>query len=141
MFVNFSSLVYQFYWKLVLLEVKVKPMKKSLGTPNWVRNWGFCHFLKATSLVFLDIVEDHRQHLTSNRAETTINFLAQIGAELILSILMSSSAHSSLLSQCLVSFLYVSISAKKIYTIRLIARDKVTLNDPDLREFMYCLTL
>ena len=64
-------------------------MKKSLGTPNWVRNWGFCHFLKATSLVFLDIVEDHRQCLTSNRAETTKKLLAQIGAELILSILVS----------------------------------------------------
>ena len=47
-------------------------MEKILGGPNWVRNKGFCYFLKVASLVFLDIAQNCilRQCLTSSRAET-----------------------------------------------------------------------
>ena len=79
-------------------------MKKISGTPNWVRNCGFCHFLKVASLVFLDIAQDCSlgQCLTSSRAETSKKkvkkkFITQIGAEMIFSILMSSSVYSNLL--------------------------------------------
>ena len=48
-------------------------MKKKSGAPNWVRNKGFCHFLKVTSLVFLDIAQGYSlgQCQTSSRAETS----------------------------------------------------------------------
>ena len=48
-------------------------MKKNLGASNWVRNQGFCCFLKVESLVFLDIAQgcSLQQCLTSSRAETS----------------------------------------------------------------------
>ena len=48
-------------------------MEKISGAPNWVRNQGFCHFLKVTSFVFLDIAQDCtlRQYLPSGRSETS----------------------------------------------------------------------
>ena len=50
--------------------------EKSFGAPRWVRNLGFCHFLKVASLVFLDIAKDCSlgQCLTSSRAETSPNW-------------------------------------------------------------------
>ena len=50
----------------------VKPIKKVSGAPNWVRNDGFCHFLKVASLFFLDIAQDCSLGpcATSSRAET-----------------------------------------------------------------------
>ena len=51
-------------------------MKKVFGVPNWVRNYGFCHFLKVASLVFFDIAQDCSlvQCLPSSRAETCLFF-------------------------------------------------------------------
>ena len=48
-------------------------MEKISGAPKWVQHYGFCHFLKVTSLVFLDIAQDCSlgQSLTSSRAETS----------------------------------------------------------------------
>ena len=48
-------------------------MKKIPGVPNWVRNQGFCHFLKVASLYFLDIAADCslEQFLTYSRVETS----------------------------------------------------------------------
>ena len=49
-------------------------MEKILSPPNSIENLGFCHFLKAVSLVFLDIAQDCslEQCVTSSRAETSI---------------------------------------------------------------------
>ena len=46
-------------------------MKKLSGFQNWIRNQGFCHFLKVTLLVFLDIAQDCSlgQCVTSIRAK------------------------------------------------------------------------
>lgn len=33
-------------------------MKKILGAPNWVRNYGFCHFLEVATLYFPYIGQD-----------------------------------------------------------------------------------
>ena len=77
-----------------------KTHKKSFGAPSWDRNQGFCYFLKFASLVFLDIAQDYSlgQCLISNRAATSsqIFFVAEVGAEMIFSILMLSSVHSNL---------------------------------------------
>ena len=77
-------------------------MKKLSGSQNWIRNQGFCHFLKVTLLVFLDIAQDCSlgQCVTSIRAKPLKKKkknMAQIGAETICSILMLSSVHSNLL--------------------------------------------
>ena len=67
-------------------------MKKNWGAPNWVQNQGFCYFLKVASLVFLDIAQNCilGQCLTSSRAETSKKIVAEIGTEMIFSILMLS---------------------------------------------------
>ena len=76
-------------------------MKKILRAANWARNYGVCPFLKVAPLVFLDIAQDRSlgQCLTTSRVETLKkkNIAAQIGAEMIFSIPMSSSAHSTCL--------------------------------------------
>ena len=67
---------------------------------SWTKISFFCHFFKFGSLVFLDITQDFSlgQCVASSRAETSNkNFVAQIGAEMIFSILISSSVHSNLL--------------------------------------------
>ena len=58
------------YIEIAQLLVEVKPIKKTLGGANCVQNQDFCHFLKAISLVFLDIAQDCslRQCLRSSRA-------------------------------------------------------------------------
>ena len=79
---------------------------------------GFCYFLEISFLVFLHIVLDCSlgQCLTSNRAETSKkNFVAQTGAEMIFSILMSSSLHSNLL--VLTNVIY-NASLHRWYTTR-----------------------
>ena len=63
-------------------------MEKISGIPNWVPNWSFCYFLKIASLVFLDIA-------AWGKPEKKI--VEQIRAEMIFSILMSSSVNSNLL--------------------------------------------
>ena len=75
-------------------------MAKISGDKNWVRNYGFCHFLKVASLYFLDIAQDCSlgQCLTSSGAETSKKDLwPKIAAEMTVSILMSPSVHSNLL--------------------------------------------
>ena len=71
-----------------------------MGVPNWVQNQCFRHFLKVASLVSLDIAQDCSlgQCLTVSRAETSNKkkIVAQTGAEMIFSILVSSSVHSNL---------------------------------------------
>ena len=49
-------------------------MEKIWGVPNSVQNEGFCYFLKAALLVFLDIAQNCslKQCVTSSRAETSI---------------------------------------------------------------------
>ena len=51
----------------------VKTHEKNSGTPIWVRNESFCHFVKVASLVFNDISQDCSlgQCLTSSRAKTS----------------------------------------------------------------------
>ena len=48
-------------------------MEEILGNPDWVQSYGFCHFLKVTSLYFFDIAQDCSlgQCLTSRGAETS----------------------------------------------------------------------
>ena len=66
----------------------------------WILNWGFCHFIRVESLYFLEIAHSCRlgQCLTTSWARTSKrNFVAEIGAEMIFSILMSSTIHSNVL--------------------------------------------
>ena len=76
-----------------------KTHEKSFGAPNWVQNQGFL-FSQGCIKVFLDIAQGCSlvQCLTSSRTETSPKyfFVAQIGAEMIFSILLSS-VHSNLL--------------------------------------------
>ena len=48
-------------------------MEEISGNPNWVRNYGFCNFLKITSLYLFDIAQDCSlgQCLTSSGPETS----------------------------------------------------------------------
>ena len=63
---------------------------------NQAQNLAFCHFFKFGSLVFLDIAQDCSwvQSLSSSRKK---NFVTQIGAKMIFSILMLLRVHSNLL--------------------------------------------
>ena len=67
-------------------------MKKISEATNCVQNYDFCHFLKVASLDFLDIAQDCSLGLclTTARAGTSKkSFVAEIGSEMIFSILMS----------------------------------------------------
>ena len=87
--------------ELCLTISRGKTLGKMSGDSNLFRNQFFCHFLKVASLNFLDIAQDRSlgQCLASSRAETSKkHFVAEIGAEMIFPILMSSSVHSNMLA-------------------------------------------
>ena len=82
----FLEIAYNDSLEHFLTLVEVKPMKKNWGTPNWVQNWDFSHFLEVASLVFLDIAQDSGLKTISNTQHSwnlQINFVAQILAEII----------------------------------------------------------
>ena len=86
--------------------------KKIRGSQTGSEIRVFFHFLKVASLYFLDIAQDCSlgQCLTSSRAETSKKeFVAEIGAEMMFSILMSSSVHSNLLVYLGIKFYSINV--------------------------------
>ena len=82
-----------------LVKVKLTNKRRKMGGPNLDPKLGFSPLLKFASLLFLDITQDCslEQSLTSNRAETSNSFVAQIGTKTIFSIVMLSKVQSNLL--------------------------------------------
>ena len=73
---------------------------------------GFCHFLKFTSIAFLDIAQNYSlgQYQRSSGAQTSKkSFVAQIGVEMIFSILMLLSLQSNLFVTHASNILYLGI--------------------------------
>ena len=78
---------------------------------------GFCYFLKVASLYFLDIAQNCSlgRYLKPSRAEISKKNVANVGAEMIFSILISLSVHSNL-SLTFYVINYINVSTDYMWT-------------------------